>query len=163
MFPKIYQPLSGRQLHDLLPNATILKYSQLKNFDKLPPLPLILLYEFKPDFGHWTSVLETKEGLEHYDSFGFLPDKELEVIVPKEYRKVSGQNYKYLLHLLYNSNKPVNYNQYPFQMEDTSTCGRWVVLRNNFNFLTIDQFKKMIDKTSKQLNISPDELVSRAI
>jgi hypothetical protein len=160
---KLFDPLSGIEIHDFLPNATILKYSQLKHLKKLPHLPLVILYEVKPDFGHWVTILETPDGIEHFDSYGYVPDDELSFI-PDNFKVISDQNNKYLLSLLYNSNEPIHYNQYTFQGgNDIATCGRWVILRNMFDDLTIDQFANMIYKTSQQTQLSPDQIVSIAI
>jgi len=163
MFPKVFQPTTGEELQQWIPNATIINYSELKNYNILPKLPIILLYEIKKGFGHWVTILRTPEGIEHFDSYGFVPDDELS-FVPEYFKYESNQNYKYLLNLLYESGEQINYNPYPLQKGDnTATCGRWAVLRNLFNYLTTDQFAKMINKTSKQLNITSDELVSLAI
>jgi hypothetical protein len=163
MLQKVFEPTSGEELQEWIPNANIMNYSQLKNYDILPDLPIILLYEIKRGFGHWVTILRTPEGIEHFDSYGFVPDDELS-FVPEYFKYESNQNYKYLLNLLYRSGEKINYNPYHLQKGDnTATCGRWAVLRNLFNHLTIDQFAKMINKTSKQLKISTDELVSLAI
>ena len=159
---KIFAPISGEEIHKWLPNATILKYSELKNYNQLPSLPIVILYEIKQNFGHWTTVLRTPEGIEFFDSYGYAPDKELD-FVPKEFKDKSDQNNKRLLHLLYNSEENINYNPHRLQGKLAATCGRWVILRNLFNFFTVDQFSRVIQKTSKQLNISPDELVSLVV
>lgn len=155
---KILTPISGREIINWIPNATLLKYSELKNYTSLPKLPIVMLYEVKKDFGHWVTILNTPEGIEHFDSYGYAPDMELD-FVPDEFKSDN----KYLLNLLKNRND-VNYNPYPLQKGLlTATCGRWVILRNLFDFLTIDQFYNMIIKTSKDLNMSPDEIVTLAI
>lgn len=160
MNKKIFKPISGREIQNWLPNATILKYGELKNYKELPDLPLVLLYEIESGFGHWTTVLKTPEGIEHFDSYGYAPDMELD-FVPEEFKHESDQNYQYLLKLLLKSKQRINYNQYNLQGEPPiATCGRWVILRNLFNKLTINQFVDMIIKTSKKLKISPDKLVS---
>jgi hypothetical protein len=163
MLSNMYKPISGKDILKWLPNATVLKYTDLKKYKVLPKLPIILLYEIKNNVGHWTSILRTPEGIEHFDSYGYVPDDEFEFI-PDKFKYESNQNYKYLLNLLYNANETINYNPYKLQGEPPiATCGRWAILRNLFNNLTIDQFANMINKTAKQLNISLDELVTRII
>jgi hypothetical protein len=160
---KLYKPLSGKQILKWLPNATLIKYSSLKDMFILPQLPIVLLYEVSPDFGHWVTILKTPQGIEHFDSYGYAPDEELN-FVPEKFKYISDQDNKYLLKLLYDSNQKIHYNQYPLQKEFLSaTCGRWVILRNLFNDLTTDEFANVINKTSKQLNLTTDELVSTAI
>jgi hypothetical protein len=163
MLSKINKPISGNEILKWLPNATVLKYTELKNYKVLPKLPIVLLYEIKHNIGHWTTILRTPEGIEHFDSYGYIPDDEFSFI-PDDFKYESNQNYKYLLNMLYGSGEVINYNSYKLQDEPPiATCGRWSILRNLFNNLTIEQFKNMIMKTSKQLNITPDQLVSLVI
>lgn len=155
--------MSGKQVQKYLPNATILKYGELRKYKKLPPLPIVLLYETKDNFGHWTSVLRTPEGIEHFDSYGYKPDEEFEFI-PKKFKYKSHQDHKYLIDMLLDSKEQINYSDFNFQDDlPVATCGRWVVLRNLFNHLTSKQFGSMVYKTAKQLNITPDELVANVI
>lgn len=163
MFNNINKPMSGKEIQNFLPDATILLYRELKNLKKLPKLPIILLYEVKKQVGHWVTILKTPEGIEHFDSYGYAPDNEFD-FVPEQFKYESNQNYKYLLKLLYDSGEQINYNPYNLQGEPPiSTCGRWSILRNLFNDLTIDQFYNTVIKTSNELNITPDELVSITI
>lgn len=160
---KILKPITGRQIQEWIPNASILKYSELKNYNSLPKLPLVLLYEIKHNFGHWVTILKTPEGIEHFDSYGYAPDDEFD-FVPEPFKYESNQDYKYLLNLLYNSGNEINYNPYPLQGGDKiATCGRWVILRNILNRLTSDQFKKAIIEKCNELKINPDELVATLI
>lgn len=156
---KLNKPISGKDILKWVPNAIVLKYSELKNYSHLPPLPIVLLYEVGPNFGHWVTILKTPQGIEHFDSYGYAPDQELN-FVPDEYKS----DITYLLRFLYNSNKDINYNPYPLQKGlKTATCGRWVILRNLFDYLTTDEFYRTVDKTAKELNLSHDELVSFVI
>src|SRR5204863_8312122 len=103
------------------------------------------------------------EDIEHFDSYGYKPDEEFEFI-PKKFRYKSHQDHKYLLSLLANSDEQINYSDYNFQDDlPIATCGRWVILRNMFNSLTSAQFAKMIYKTAKQLNTTPDNIVASVI
>lgn len=150
--------MSGNEITKWIPNVNLLRYSEFKKSDKLPRLPIIILYETKPDFGHWVLITKTPEGIEHFDSYGYEPDGEFEFI-PEHFKKESNQDYKYLLHIL-SKRDDVNYNQYKFQQDgDIATCGRWCIFRHMFNTLTTDQFANMVIKTSKQLQITPDQLV----
>ena len=165
----LYEPITGDMIQKYIPDALILKYGELRKYKKLPPLPLVLLYETKNNFGHWTSILRTPEGIEHFDSYGYKPDEEFEFI-PKKFRYKSNQDHKYLLDMLIKSKEPVNYSQYNLQGDlPMATCGRWVILRNLFKDLTIDQFAHMILKTRNQLRkevskkITSDDIVANAI
>lgn len=164
---KLFKPISGKEISKWLPNASLLLYRELKDYKILPKLPIILLYETEMNngnsFGHWVTILRTPEGIEHFDSYGYVPDGEFD-FVPEDFKYESNQDYKYLLNLLYRSGEKINYNPYNFQGNPPiATCGRWSILRNLFSYLTTDQFKNTIIKTANQLNVTPDELVSSVI
>lgn len=151
--------MSGTEITKWIPNVNLIKYSEFKKSNKLPILPIIILYEIKPDFGHWVLIDKTPEGIEHFDSYGYMPDGEFEFI-PEHFKKESNQDYKYLLSIL-SKRDDVNYNQYKFQAEgDIATCGRWCIFRHMFNYLTINKFANMVYDTAAELNITPDQLVA---
>ena len=70
------------------------------------------------------------------------------------------KNHKYLLELLYNSQKEIHYNQYQLQNKapEIQTCGRWCILRLKYPSISVDNFYNIFKDTSKV--ISNDELVS---
>lgn len=161
---KINEPIKGSLIKKWLPNSNVILYSELKKYKKLPKLPIVILYEIIPGLGHWVTVLRTPEGIEHFDSYGYKPDDELDDFIPEKIKKQTNQDYKYLLNLLNNTGEQINYNNYKLQGEPPiATCGRWSILRNLFSYLTTDKFNNMIQKTSKELNLTPDEIVSIAI
>lgn len=155
-------PLSLDEVRRFVPNAWVGKYSDLRKYVSKHgrlPLPLVVLYEVMPDYGHWVAVLETPEGIEHFDSYGILPDNELKW-VPEWLKHSTGQDMKFILSELLKSNKKINYNSHRFQGKTSSTCGRWAALRIMFSNLGTDQFAQMVRNTSKQLGMSPDRMVS---
>lgn len=160
------EPLSLSELQRMVPNAKVMKYGALEKYVYLPRLPLIILYETQPNFGHWIAVLETPEGVEHFDSYGIIPDNELNW-VPEWLKGETGQNVKRLLSMLYqysiDTGKKINYNNHRFQGRDTSTCGRWCALRIMFMTSGTDQFYRAVKSVCKSLGMIPDELVSIAI
>lgn len=157
----INKPLSSDQIANAIPGVTVLKYSELCHFDSLP-LPMVILYETEPNYGHWVAVLETPEGIEHFDSYGIIPDNELKWIHPK-FRVSSGQDMKCLLRMLYNSGEDINYNAHRFQGHDSSTCGRWAILRILFSDMTNDSFAKAIKHVAKNMKMKLDQLVCLAV
>ena len=160
--PLINVPLTLTQMREYAPTAYIMKYSGLQKFDKLPPLPLILLYETEPNHGHWVAIVNTPDGIEHFDSYGILPDGELRW-VPADLKKQTGQDVKRLLGMLYESGQKINYNDYKLQGKDTATCGRWCALRILFHKLTNQEFAQLVSDVSGTCGLTPDEMVSRAV
>ncbi|MFM7985153.1 MAG: hypothetical protein ACKPKO_38125, partial [Candidatus Fonsibacter sp.] len=65
-------------------DATIKIYSELKHIDDLDELLTkdldycIILYEDRPNRGHWTALSRYNGIYEHFDSYGNKPDKSLE-------------------------------------------------------------------------------------
>ena len=155
-------PLSDESIQRALPNARVMKYDELAQFKKLPKLPLVLLYETSPDFGHWVTILRTPEGIEHFDPYGIIPDDELKW-VPPGFRSQSSQDMKHLLALLYGSGKKINYSPYKLQGDESSTCGRWAILRNRMSEFGNDDFARTVLEVAHQLNMTPDELVIAAV
>lgn len=156
--------LNGGEVLKLVDNkANVMNYRNLlgcKTLDEAlgPHNALILLYESKKDFGHWTLVFRSPDGtIEHFDSYGYMPDQEL-IFVPKKFKKVYYNKIPHLTLLLYNSNEPVRFSQYKLQGEDVNTCGRWVAMRLLLKHLTEDEFKKLM--TDKRMG--NDKLVTIA-
>jgi hypothetical protein len=163
---KMQTPLSQEAVAALLPGGRVMKYGALARKRRLPKRPFVVLYETEPNWGHWVAVVDTPEGIEHFDSYGIVPDREL-TWVPPGFARESGQNVKHLLQMLYDEHARtgvnINYNAHKFQGPDSSTCGRWCVLRNMFARLGNDAFHDAVMGAASGLGLTPDELVVRAI
>lgn len=127
---------------------------------------VVLLYEFKPRYGHWTLLTklphEKLKSCEFFDSYGYFPDDELKYI-DKHYREISKQTKTQLNRLMQNSfnNYKLHYNNYQFQEHDNNiaTCGRHCLLRFAFRGLNIDEYKDLLDSFDKNY----DELVTKFV
>lgn len=135
----------------------IVVYSQLKNISArqlLRMIPVAILYQITPNYGHWTLLLKTPEGVTFFDSYGFQPDKEFKFVYQQPH---------YLALRLLELSKivPIHYNQYQFQSkkQGISTCGRWICLRSLLDGLTTDQFHKVIVRAAKKYKVKLDQLV----
>ena len=121
-------------------------------------LPVAILYQETETYGHWTLLHKTPEGIEFFDPYGILIDKEFEQIEWKQPH--------YLAKLLYKLSKsiPINYNQYKFQKKKpgVNTCGRWIILRSLLGHMPLDVFADMITKAALKLDLSTDQLSVRA-
>lgn len=149
-------PTSDAELQEACPGLTVWLYKDLAKLSKLPDLPIAVLYETQPGFGHWVAVLATPEGIEHFDSYGFKPDAELKFI-PAQYREAFMATAPYLARLLGRDGRDINYNEYRLQGRNTNTCGRWVVARCRNRRMTTDQFAAaMLDLANKK-DITLDE------
>lgn len=154
-------PLSEDDVRRAIPGAKVIKYDKLAHLKRLPRLPLVVLYETSPDYGHWVTVLRTPEGIEHFDSYGIIPDQELKW-VPRAFQAGSRQDHTHLLRLLAGSGKKINYSPYKLQGDNSAVCGRWAILRNRMDEFGNDAFVGAVLDVSAQLGITPDELVIAA-
>jgi len=134
--------------------ANIMSYARLTEYDNLDEAlgehgALVLLYETKRNFGHWTLVFRLdNDTVEFFDSYSLKPDDELKFI-PEYFRIENNQLLPHLTYLLYTSGYKVEYNDYKLQkkLRDMNTCGRHVVSRLLFRNLDIDKYAKMIKKS----------------
>jgi hypothetical protein len=149
-------PTSDAEIAAACPGITTWLYKDLAKRRTLPPLPIAVLYETEPGFGHWVGVLETPEGIEHFDSYGLMPDEELD-FVPEYYREAFAENAPHMVRLLLNDPRPVNYSQHKLQGSGRiATCGRWVVARCRNSRLTTDQFARGMRDVAKLNGTTPD-------
>ena len=123
---------------------------------------LIILFKSKPDFGHWTSLVLTPEGIEFFDSYGDKPEGAKRG-VNKEFLKRSNQYRNRLAQLLYNASSqiPINYNNHRLQKsnKDVATCGKHVITRILRRDLTNNEYNKWLRNLSKKNQMTTDEVV----
>ena len=118
----INKALSDEDIGTVLGADTkIIRYSLLRRIDDLDELLTkdldycILLYEDRPDRGHWTALSRYNGIYEHFDSYGNKPDKTLEWVNMKV-RRVLKQATPYLTNLL--QNNQYIYNNVKYQDRD---------------------------------------------
>ena len=81
----MYKALSDDDIGTILgTDTTIIRNSELSHIDDLDDLltkdmnDCIILYEDRPDNGHWTALSKNNGIYEHCDSYGNRPDKSLD-------------------------------------------------------------------------------------
>jgi hypothetical protein len=160
--------LSDKQMLKLVNHkANLILYPDIHKYHTIDELlepygAAIILYESKPNWGHWCLIFKVNETtLEYFNSYSGLPDNSLKYI-PIEFRKKSYQYHPYLTRLMYHSPYQLSYNQYKFQKmdRDVKSCGRWVALRLICRYMSINQFHNMIKNGCKKLGLTKDELVT---
>jgi len=142
----IYPELTGvRRIEDILVNDSV-----------------VILYETRPNVGHWVCIIKRGKILEFFDSYGIFPDKEKKYI-NKEYLKESGQENNMIIQLLIEASKryKIEYNNYRLQVKsgDVATCGRHVISRILLKNLNIDQFNRLM-RGFKQYGLTPDDVAT---
>ena len=133
--------LTGDDIRSLCDNKVkVLSYHELANVNNLNDLlngAVILLYETKQNFGHWTALIKQQNFIEFFDSYGLQMDQELNY--------ATYDNTPYLTNLVNKSNYRVisNNTKYQALLKDVNTCGRWTAMRVVFRDYNIGKFKQM--------------------
>ena len=155
-----------------LPNDNVIKYSELGDIKKMNEiLPhdkswKIILLEQEFNTGHWMMICRYGNTYCEFDSYGKKIDEELK-FVDKIQKILLGQNKKYMTELLNKLPKGTKkiWNKKKLQKLNnaSATCGRWCILfvicMRDFGF-DLKEFQEYIERWSKKLGLTPDELVS---
>jgi hypothetical protein len=156
------EPISALQILQALDfKAKILSYRELIKLSNLDDIlgdhrACVILYEWKSNFGHWVCCFERPNGnIEFFDSLGYFPDDELNFI-SKSYKTKNNLCYPYLINILYNSQKQIEYNDHKLQQDKSSTCGRWCIARIIMRDIDIDKFANIF----KIKNYIPDDIIT---
>lgn len=156
------QPMSDSDIRDVLPGIRIYMYRELAAMAVLPRLPFVLLYETSPHYGHWVAVLETPQGIEHFDSYGYRPDDELSFI-PKQYRRVVNAGSPQLVRLLLGDPRQCHFSEFRLQKDPAQTCGRWCVARISCAEMDAAAFARAMRGVARGLDMTPDTLVATMV
>jgi len=166
-------PLSDGDIRDYLPNALILRYSELSKYPTLhdllpnPKSFSFLLYEDSPNKGHWTVVSRPKDGIaEYFDSYGGYVDAPL-TWTPLERREQLGAGKPMLSMLFDNSPDEIVYNKTKYQKEanGVNDCGRWCVLRTlkMLKGMDLKQFHDFVEEEEKRRGLTADQTVTSLV
>ena len=164
----ISEPISDQDiLRKLHGNTRIIFYEDLNRYEDIIPLldrgSLVILYTSKPNYGHWTALVKTPEGIEYFDPYGESID-EAKRNVNRTFLKQTNQHRNRLAELLYRASKsiPIHFNDHKLQerSKSISTCGKHVINRILHKYFTIDEYNKLLQDVSKELNKTPDEIVN---
>lgn len=159
--------LSDSEVLDLMNGrANIVLYPDIYKYDTLdemlgPDQAAIILFESKPNFGHWVSIFRNDNDVTFFNSYSGYPDDTLKFI-DKQFKMSTNQDKPYLSLLMLNSPYKLHYNEFKFQRHggDINTCGRWAALRLIFRTLNCSEFHSLIVNLSKMLNIGFDNLAT---
>jgi hypothetical protein len=165
--------LTDTQISDLLNNEVpVMPYSELIKKGVMnvlrssPSKAVVFLVRQQPTYGHWCLCFlkdkgRSEQGIHVYDSYGNKPDsKAWKKNLSRKTLKQLHQENPYLLSQLYDTGKPIYFNEYQHQAynPNVATCGRHVVCRASFLDLDTDEYNDLI--TSK--GMSPDQVVVKA-
>lgn len=175
---RVGEALSDADIRGHLPEAKILKYSELsKSATLFDVLPLVrdycfILYEDSVNRGHWTVISRPEDGVvEYFDSYGGPVDAPLRWTC-RERRVGLGEGRPWLSILLEDALRDelvdsVVYNKRKYQSDShaVANCGRWCVLRTlkMLEGFDLDEFSKFVTARCRQLRMNPDECVTTLI
>lgn len=147
--------------------ANFISYDELqyvKHIDELlePYGSCIVLYLTKPSYGHFVSlnlVGPDENLLEAFDSYGYVPDDELlDFDIDPKMRQQLGEDFPYLLKLMYDSDYDLSFNEHKLQARknDIKTCGYWAGTRALLKHLPLEEF---VDIFQNNKLGTPDQIV----
>lgn len=153
IYDQINRPLSDTQIYNYLKgNVNIIIYHNLCNYKSVNQLfsksnNVIILYETSPRVGHWIAIINNDNHVEFFDSYGYKPDYEKEMI-KNDFLETSGQINNYVIHLLRGTNKKVIYNEKQLQQSNNnvSTCGRHCIVRIIMKDTPLKKYQKILLK-----------------
>ena len=158
----ISKSLSGLDILNNV-NCNLVLYKDLKNYSNIDELlgknkKCVLLYHTQENYGHWTCLYEYNNTIFFFDSYGLIPDDELKFL-HKDLKTELNSNHRHLTELLYKGDKPVEYNEYQLQSKDknVATCGRWCVNRLKYPEIGVDEYYKIFNDASKDIDL--DKLI----
>ncbi len=126
----------------------IVTFKEIANYETLEKLlhpynKVVILFESKPNNGHWTCLFKNSEGeIYFFDSYGMKPESELRYSAGMN--KYLNQRRNTLLRLF--DNHLVKYSDYQLQKwkKGTNTCGRYVIARMCCDHLNSHEFAELL-------------------
>ena len=163
MNSQLSKSLSGLDIINKV-KSNLVQYKDLKKYKNIDELlgkykKCVLLYHTAENYGHWTCLYEHDNKIYFFDSYGLIPDDELKFL-HKDLKKELNSNHKHLTELLYNSDKPIEYNEYELQSKDknVATCGRWIINRLKHTDISVEDYYQIFKEASKDIDL--DLLIS---
>lgn len=109
-----------------------------KFFSKPAAIILMANRRSGDNVGHFMAILQFRNHIEHFDSYGFSIEEEL---------KITGEP-PYIVQMLNEQSKQIVESKHKFQgtRNDSETCGRWCVARVRMRDMFISEFKSFFDR-----------------
>lgn len=153
----MYYDLTGQDIKVYLYNEII----HSKNLDDLfqGGHYFIIWYPWTDRMGHYTCLIHNTKGYFYYDSLGFRPDYYKQTT---PYRgKLYKEPYNSLINLLLKKGQKnlIDYNEHKQQSDDTSTCGRFCLVRCFLWRFTNDGFNDLLNDMDVYNDTYHDKLI----
>jgi hypothetical protein len=168
----IEEPMGDDDIRKYFPNAKILTYSQLNDYDTIEDLLpsdkdfAFVLIEDSPNKGHWVALTKYGNTTEFFDSYGGQPDSQLKWN-SKDKNKKLGQSQKKIVDMFNKFGGRAVYNPVSYQSnnEDVNTCGRHCTFRilNMKQGKDLDDYYKYMKQLKSHSGKSFDEVVANFV
>jgi hypothetical protein len=168
----IEEPMGDDDIRRYFPNAKIMTYSQLMDYDNINDvLPsdkdfAFVLIEDSPNKGHWVCISKYGNTAEFFDSYGGQPDSQLKWNSKQKNEKL-GQSHKKLTEMFNKFGGRVVYNPVRYQggAADVNTCGRHCTFRilNMKDGKDLDNYYKYMEKLKNHTGKDYDEIVANFV
>lgn len=149
-------------------DTKLITYPQLKRFKTIDDVfgnknKVIILYihnETNNNIeGHWCCIIRHPSYIEFFDSYAMMPD-DIIMMKSSDDRENTHQEHNYLSKLLYDSEMPVEYNEFPYQeqSDDINTCGAHTGIRCRFSDIDLTDYQYIFN-TLKSHGVDTDKIV----
>lgn len=155
----VSKELSGREIQDMIgEDGMVICYPQLYDYDSIEELfhngelnKIVILYLQEPELGHWVVLTRYKNVLSFFDSYGIMPDNELNWNSKTKNESLDQAEGNYLTKLMHDYHGTVEYNEKRFQehSRNINTCGRYCVLRALSYRMPLKKFQEILDSIRK--------------
>lgn len=150
------------------PETKLITYPDLKRYQSIEEVfgnknKVIILYVHDESnssiSGHWCCVIRHPNSYEFFDSYSMMPD-DIIIMKSKKDRLNTHQEHNYLSKLLFDSDDPIEYNEYPYQevSNDINTCGAHTGIRCRFSDISLPDYQHIFN-TLKSHGVDTDKIV----
>jgi len=171
----IHEPMDDGDIRAYFPKARVMRYADLADYDNIEEvLPTdksyaFLLYQHRPNDGHFTCIMRYGKTIEFFCSYGSKIDGPL-YWTPLPARQALGEGKPYLSMLLKKASKQFKavHNPVAFQSkkDGVATCGAYCVVRVNQlvnHNQDLHEFIDWMEEIKKDTGLSYDEIVANYV
>jgi len=171
----IHEPMDDGDIRAYFPRARVLRYADLADYDTIEELlpaeksHVFLLYQHRPNDGHFVCVMRYAKTIEFFCSYGSKIDAPLKwTSLPERVALGEGKPYLSMLLRKAASKFKAIHNPVAFQSkrEGVATCGAYCVVRINQlvnHNQDLHEFIDYMEEVKKDTDLSYDEIVANYV
>jgi len=171
----IHEPMDDGDIRAYFPKARVLRYADLADYDTIEELlpaeksHVFLLYQHRPNDGHFVCVMRYAKTIEFFCSYGSKIDAPLKwTSLPERVALGEGKPYLSMLLRKAASKFKAIHNPVAFQSkrEGVATCGAYCVVRINQlvnHNQDLHEFIDYMEEVKKDTDLSYDEIVANYV